>query len=67
MEKLEKVVTFDENITVIRQIAWNFAYRQARQKYWEYYPLDRERFRHYRIQPMEEKLERVYSKKHGQE
>ncbi len=39
-----KKVRFNEQISIHYMIVWNFAYRESRKKYWEYFVLDRFRF-----------------------
>ena len=39
-----KRVTFQDPPKIQYIVAWDFAYRQARKKYWEYCVIDRYRF-----------------------
>ena len=39
-----KKVRFNDCITTHYMIAWDFAYKRCRQKYWEYIAVDRFRF-----------------------
>ena len=57
----EKTVTFNENVSVKYQYTWNFAYRMARNRYWEYFAVDRMRFKR-RIERMEDLLKPVFNK-----
>lgn len=42
---MEKKVTFSRNITMHYMNCWTFAYKVARQRYWENVAIDRARFR----------------------
>jgi len=58
-----RTVRFNEVPQVHHIIAWNFAYRKAREKYWEFFALDDFRFKR-RIQHIAKILEKILDSKH---
>ena len=58
-----KRVTFNDCVEVNYMIAWGFAYRRCRMKYWENYAIDRFRFLR-RIRSFEKKFLEI--EKHSQ-
>lgn len=42
---MEKKVHFAEGERIQRMVAWKFAYNSCRKKYWEYFAIDRIRFK----------------------
>jgi len=60
---IQKVVRFDENVGIHVMVVWNFAYRNARKRYWENFAIDRLYFAR-RVHKLEKILGPILIKSH---
>lgn len=63
--KMQKKVRFNLTPEVHLLIHWSYAYKSARKKYWEFYALDRFRFRN-RIKNMDRIISPILNNQHRQ-